>query len=331
MQEELCSSRILVFVNDQVYFRCQQSTFNENMQIEGRPGNHEQSYTLMSDIFRNPIDFSNFEDLILYYARRDMTYLTDYLRACQGMLRKLSQAMKLAFFEGLPVQFERSLIFSNYDRKFSSRREGYPSYSWTGWYYVPSWAWMSAEIDIPQSLREKKTDRYTFNYEWIIWYILSHDGWREVPTEFQNKLKPAATPATSTVLDESIRPPFGLLFVWSISIYLKIAKSSSTLDNCYDAFNARNTICGTVLLDANDILEASVQQFALVSRYEDRLEHARDIFKGPVGEVVETGYFSMLMKSRGKVMERRGLLKTSNLVIADSLPPGPEWRSFILS
>jgi len=135
-QEQVLSPKRIIFVNDQVYFKCQGAIFSEETTspfltdaIDG---------TLLDTVMDPEMEVdpaSAFDTYMVYYSERHRTYQSDTLRAITGILNRLSTQMKYRFFQGLPTGvFAMYVIFVRYyPLQALERRPGFPSYSWTGW------------------------------------------------------------------------------------------------------------------------------------------------------------------------------------------------------
>lgn len=111
---------------------------------------------------------------------RNLSFQNDVLRAAQGMLRKFSILAEVHCFEGLPPSLDLSLLFSCLPRPVSQafgRREGFPSYAWTGWMCAP---WYGNET--MNSMRddklanENRSGPHSGLRGWITWHCRLEDG-----------------------------------------------------------------------------------------------------------------------------------------------------------
>ena len=340
MQEELCSSRLLVFINNQVYFRCHSDTFNEDAAIGDILGSHDQGFSLMPLIFRSPDLTSGLSDIILYYTRRQLTYPTDILRACHGMLQKLANLCGEKLVEGLPTPLEQSLLFiRDPPKQLGLRRQGFPSYSWTGWKHTSKWD-LHYQKDGADSRWEDRgfVSLETVKRTWITWYKRSPNGKLNIINQRKSQ-EPLAnkrpriiregsannfqmflsTAVTSQKLDQLPTLAYDILCFRTVSIFLKISSAqSSTNPESHGrrvAYGIEETYFDEFSLDADDIDVNTVQKIALVIEYEDR----RD-------DRVEKGWWGILLKrSTGSLVERRGILRVPERIMDKTLPPGPIW------
>ena len=107
MQEELYSHRLLVFINNEVYFRCRRQTLDELATLLGSPVDINHDFSLMQQISLAPANIDAFQILVQYYTRRDLTYQSDILRASLGVIRAVTADMQINFVEGLFPPLER--------------------------------------------------------------------------------------------------------------------------------------------------------------------------------------------------------------------------------
>ena len=146
MQEEVLSRRLLVFVNNQVYFRCRRwvGDIIEELNITGAPVREWNATGSLYPFMLHPDGgLQDLNKLLIYYARRSLGHESDTLRAAQGMLRQWMLLNRTQMIEGLPFPLDGSLAFRMYQIKAGgnpiTRRSGFPSYSWTGWHGELSW------------------------------------------------------------------------------------------------------------------------------------------------------------------------------------------------
>ena len=161
-QEAILSPRCLYFTPHQVYFECNAWQCCESMDETTSPF-HNMSYNerckmtdncichggtskaLGTGVFRDPMceptdskifrmtRLSKYDKLIRPYSSRDMTYPSDALNSCDGVLRQMERVwFKEGFFWGLPVNWlAYTLLWAH--KGVHHRRAGFPSWSWTGW------------------------------------------------------------------------------------------------------------------------------------------------------------------------------------------------------
>ena len=341
MQEELCSSRLLVFINNQVYYRCLKGTFNEDAVVGERLGSHQHQFSLMPIIFGKPVDFSSFTIMLTYYLRRKLTYSSDILQACRCMLRKLTDIMGVELIEGLPTPLERYLLFFRWppQAREGLRRRGFPSYSWTGWEYIPEWEGRPngrEYLDSGRFVAEKYAKR-----TWITWYKRSSDGKLGEIKAYKNQ-EPSASKRPETTkkhteegladhfqmafsttdvppnLDQLPNLAYDVLCFPTVSVFLKISEAQSSVDSQnlgkYVAYGIEETSFGEISLDADDIDVNTVQELALICEYEVIWD-----------DRVDAGWWGILLRRIGPLAERRGILQIPMEILNKTLPPGPIW------
>ncbi|KAM0421152.1 hypothetical protein ACHAPT_011044 [Fusarium lateritium] len=158
MQESLLSRRLIMFTDDEVFWRCQEATWCESLALELCSAQRREPritsyqsfgcYDLMeigpNEAFRPEHAYS----VITQYAKRSITNQSDSLKAIQGYLRRLYLKHTLAQSDWghlLFLRFEESLAWTGgdcarrlaeecvYNRDGSSHQVRFPSWSWLGW------------------------------------------------------------------------------------------------------------------------------------------------------------------------------------------------------
>ncbi|KAA8571272.1 hypothetical protein EYC84_000599 [Monilinia fructicola] len=153
-QEEQFSSRILIFTNEQVYFRC------TNARLIGR------KETSLSMLYFRAVET---------YTARNLTYSSDIINALAGVLSTQGHAMNCDIFLGLPSAiFDMALLWQPCGKLV--RREGFPSWSWAGWQGQVRWYGDTMELtsyglyESSEDLERKKITKWLQNQTWIDWH-----------------------------------------------------------------------------------------------------------------------------------------------------------------
>jgi hypothetical protein len=138
-QEELLSPRLLIFTDEQVWWRCPCATWCEDSQLETKDATGflltgqtvERSLKERYSKLR-PDDYF---DLVTNYAQRQLSYPSDALNAFAGILSMLTDYSNEQFLWGLMTStFERQLYWVGKAKMRTSLQDGYfPTWSWVGW------------------------------------------------------------------------------------------------------------------------------------------------------------------------------------------------------
>ena len=284
--------------------------------------------------------FQTFSTILMYYMLRKLSYESDILRAAQGMFRKFSVLSGLHCFEGLPPPLERSLLFekssyfTNPGLNNFGRREGCPSYSWTGW---KSSSVYSHFLEVSDICNDKAVDDNSQTNSglcgWIIWHCKLEDGnlyrisntgrlrksllpkpedsKRNARRKFQG-IQVAVSDIEFGIVSASSYP---FLLFWTICINLCLKRGSRAkgflpgLVN-YDAMDKFGKSCGKVKMDTI-VPEMAEGKFALLA-------------------VTDDNFWALMLVWKDGVAERRGIVQLSKSVLDRCLPPGPRWKAITL-
>lgn len=137
LQEQVLPRRSVVFVNNQVYFRCQESNWSEEPTADFATHWVDPDDSNVSRLPAKEEGFlSSFwacQKLTEEYSSRQLRYDGDALRAFSGILRPLAAGMLTPLVEGLPGYFlDMSLLFIASQGNLQRRGE-FASFSWAGW------------------------------------------------------------------------------------------------------------------------------------------------------------------------------------------------------
>ncbi|KAF7869890.1 hypothetical protein EAF04_004674 [Stromatinia cepivora] len=178
-QEEQFSSRMLVFINDQIYFRCTNTVCCEVV-VSDTGKNHDRELK-HPDTKRRLIGRKDTSLSMLYfravetYTARNLTYPSDIINALAGVLNTQGNAMNCDIFYGLPSAiFDMALLWQPCGKMV--RRGGFPSWSWAGWQGQVRWYGDTMEMtsyglyESSEDLEHKKITTWLLNQTWIDWY-----------------------------------------------------------------------------------------------------------------------------------------------------------------
>ncbi|RSL60107.1 hypothetical protein CEP53_005562 [Fusarium sp. AF-6] len=144
LQELVLPRRTLIFVNNQVYFRCTQANWCEetaaDLQAKWVDSDNDSILRIPSPGAGNLEAWKAYQKLCEDYSDRRMEHDGDALRALSGILRQLGGELTSWYADGLPTNYLNSaLLFISIDGTLR-RRPGFASYSWAGWSGPITWA-----------------------------------------------------------------------------------------------------------------------------------------------------------------------------------------------
>ncbi|KAF2429486.1 HET-domain-containing protein, partial [Tothia fuscella] len=348
-QEQHLSRRALFFIDNQIYFRCQNMNYSEDLWLGKRV--HELSSPLLTLVANTKYPVNAYKSLLEQYTRRLLSNQSDVLAALQGVMRRFALKMKTDFFQGVPAAaFDSFMLFHSEPRSLLRRRKEFPSYSWAGWI---------GNIQFVQSLYEhisSSANSWLTEQTWIIWYKKSllntaHLVWepKEIPhsnTVSQNdtgyRMRSGFPLAASLGLidlttlptREEVGPPlrgYPILKFWTLMVYLEIVEIK-VFDATAVLIDTSQNECGIAGLDdfeADTFFETGqAYEFIVLSRC--ALHHKSDLVF-PLKWPREDCYHALVLQMEDGVYERRGFGFLHKAGFANSLKPGPVWKEISLA
>lgn len=182
-QEDYLSTRAVIFINDQVYFSCRSHVFTED--VHEAPDLRADS-TLLSSHMSKRFIRDNVQPSVLYlkcvetYTTRRLTHTEDILDAFSGAGKALGNLLSARMIYGLPNSiFDLALLWQPVGR--STRRKGFPSWSWAGWNEPVQWVgdtWGLSSFGYFATAEQERTfvTRWLRERTWIDWYCVSATG-----------------------------------------------------------------------------------------------------------------------------------------------------------
>jgi hypothetical protein len=143
LQELVLPPRALIFVNDQVFFRCKEANWSEDSWSDSQThwiDDDDSNISRMPDVGDGLLpSFWAYQKLCEDYSQRKLRNDTDALRAAAGIIRPLCVEMQSTVIEGLPVCYlDHFLLFLSATGQ-ARRRKQFASFSWAGWESPIAW------------------------------------------------------------------------------------------------------------------------------------------------------------------------------------------------
>ncbi|OQV01240.1 hypothetical protein CLAIMM_06632 [Cladophialophora immunda] len=196
LQEQHLSRRTMNFVDEQVFFRCRESVWAEDLckdiVLQTHPRLYRETGTDYIAFARESMDDMEFAlapydflfSALEEFQKRKITMNSDALNAMSGILERVADAATTEMIEGLPAKIlPVATIFQNRgdNPELSSdvrRRSDFPSWSWAGW-RAPSFWHIWGEFDIIFSGEDEILD-WLADANWIKWRMSQKGGKLEI-------------------------------------------------------------------------------------------------------------------------------------------------------
>jgi hypothetical protein len=270
-----------------------------------------------------------------------------------GISRRLASKMKCRFFHGVPTAVFDSFMIFTARSSLLRRRQGFPSYSWTGWIggiYFP----FSSTIDENDWLAHRT---------WIVWYKRNpHDAvnlvWdptvnESFPTNtmeyigYRNRVgfphrhmlgfPTSRTTPTEVVHFDGTMPLYPLLQFWTLAVYYTISELQVFTAEAYVLDNQEQR-CGSIYIDGYEdstfFEREGTFEFIVLSESRWDLSGASLVDCEYTKDVGSDGwdYYQVLLLEWGAgIAERRGVGITLKKAVERSFLPGPVWKEIFMA
>lgn len=191
LQEEHVSRRIMYFVNEQVYFRCRQRMWCEELWTDHDPQYHSKSRwnvdrisQLQRSVEMQESHFMPHDYLfatIQEFRKRGLSKQIDAINALAGVLQRVAHVAGTTALEGVLVDILPVALLFVWPRKGTGwmvRNMNFPSWSWAGWSgkSIPCWE----EFECSHSGRRTELLRWTLDKTYSMWWLQPHEGQRKM-------------------------------------------------------------------------------------------------------------------------------------------------------
>ncbi|KAF2854813.1 HET-domain-containing protein [Plenodomus tracheiphilus IPT5] len=171
LQKLVLPRRTLIFINGQIYFRCQEANWSEDTWSD------KFTYWLDADdsnISRIPDVTEGFlpslwayQKLCEEFSRRSLRDDGDSLRALAGVTRPMAAGMDTIMLEGLPGYYLDHFLLFTATKSDLRRRDRFASFSWAGWegnIMFPRESYLSYKQDSNGGMKALRDTPHIFKY-----------------------------------------------------------------------------------------------------------------------------------------------------------------------
>lgn len=345
----MLSRRCLLFVNGRIYYQCRRTTFCEDMEMPMQNGWSLDSIDMPTRIFREK-PFVQFTSAIELYTRRELTNRADVLNAFEGVGLVLEKRIGASIFYGaLETMMDSSLIWESSKRLF--RRDGFPSWSWSGWVGEIQWKFTEPARS------------------WIQWHADQKIGIHAFPQQGLERIMPPMPQpeGAQAQTPHNMSQTMPLLHFRTISAHFELSSASlihksiiSPLRKRLTGPSALSTVrpapadpgliraaisdrrgwwCGTIHLDQDWEKRIGMPlEFLIMSRLSRFSDDELSIWEGELPDEVEDileqrdyGVFNvMLVSQKDGIYYREGLGRILTGALERTIDPAPAWKDIIL-
>lgn len=346
-QEYYLSRRKIVFIDDTIYFKCHEESWQE--WEDGLPVRPDPTMELGQVLHKPSGDvYHLLGQLLNKYTTRELKMPADYVFAMAGICRRLADYAQCSLLFGIPVSaFDWFLLF--YPNKSGLRRRDiFPSWAWSGWNGQVYYNYGSGNVV-----------KWTAASTWITWYRREPSGAltmvcneAERQTSRTNELfgqlcDVSRTEPSRELAKEQIDKTYTVLHFWTISASFTLRPVGQEegekmmwsyglywTPTTRELLNRDGVICGFVTLDDPSATSLDYETAELIL-----LSLSAEKSQGTVGSdsshhSTDTGgrfFWVLMIEWEGSVAERKGIGKIRRNALTSALDPGLSWREIMLA
>lgn len=373
MQEMYLSGRLIYFDDPQVYFQCRETVWREDQYLEcDKSVRMEDNQYVGFDtdtklqFIKEGLErtgsnsFQRYCQLITGICTRAMTKPEDILRAFTGIANVFARSMQCQMVWGLPTAFfDYALLFESLSTLQIRRRQGFPTWSWTGWkepthgnhfgslivYYdgpddyvfFNEVDWYSSFVDDPNTSTDD--DHQKRQYVKIDNNKIPKASGISVLDSIRSSWRPSSPMERSSVPDELTKEEQDMLLIFQTSCgTIDVVYNDCALGGVFDTLLSSDGLRRTINL-RRQTAEMSKRRIQRVQDNDIEIRNVEFVVLGTVmlkedldKEVSTANAYLKLMAiktdDRG-VSERIGIVN-DKVAVRDWLACSPQWRTVFL-
>ncbi|KAK3343477.1 heterokaryon incompatibility protein-domain-containing protein [Lasiosphaeria hispida] len=167
-QEGCLSPRCLVFLDGLAYFVCRTNVWREDLVAESSDILPFEGANILGKT-SSEWPWGRYADHVRAFASRDLTYPSDVLYAFSGIEKALARSMDgTKMWYALPAAaFDWAILWSAPPGGRLQRRQGFPSWSWTGW---------AGDINMAMNTWSELDQKWLRERTWVEWHVTNASG-----------------------------------------------------------------------------------------------------------------------------------------------------------
>ncbi|RWA15026.1 hypothetical protein EKO27_g108 [Xylaria grammica] len=346
-QEYYLSRRKIFFIDDTIYFKCHQESWQELE--DGLPIRPDPT-TVRGQELHNPSGdvYHLLGQLLNKYTTRELKMPTDYVFAMAGVCRRLADYAQCSLLYGIPVPALDWFLLFYPNKSGLRRRDSFPSWAWSGWYGQVYYNYGSGNVT-----------KWTAASTWITWYKREPSGELAMVWDKAERHASRANELFGQLCDVSQTKPSGefegeqsnrqyaVLQFWTISANFVLCKVDQEegerlmwsyglywTPTTYELLGKDGVNCGFVTLDdpTSTSEDNNGAEFILLSLSAEKSQGAT----GPnsASQATDTGrrfFWVLMIEWENGVAERKGIGKIHRNMLASTIDPGISWREIVLA
>ncbi|KAI3341474.1 heterokaryon incompatibility protein-domain-containing protein [Ustulina deusta] len=346
-QEYYLSRRKIIFIDDTIYFKCQEESWQELE--DGLPVRPDPTTEQGQALHRPSGDIYHLlGQLLNKYTTRELKMPTDYVFAMTGICRRLADYAQCSLLFGIPTPALDWFLLFYPNKTGLRRRDIFPSWAWSGWYGQVYYNYGSGNVT-----------KWTAASTWIIWYKREPSGeltrvWDKAEGRtsraselFGQLCDVSRTEPSKELVREQIDKPYTVLQFWTISVNFALRKVDQEegeklmwsyglywTPTTYELLDTDGANCGFVTLDDPTSTSEGCKgaEFILLSLSAEKSQNTAG--SSPANQATETGgrfFWVLMIEWEKSVAERKGIGKIHRNVLASAPDPGVSWKEITLA
>ncbi|KAJ8124157.1 hypothetical protein ONZ43_g63 [Nemania bipapillata] len=345
-QEYYLSRRKIIFIDDTIYFRCHEKTWQELE--DGLLVRPDPTMERGQALHKPSGDMYHFlGQLLNKYTTRELKMPADYVFAMAGICRRLADYEQCGLLFGIPVPALDWFLLFYPTKNGLKRRDIFPSWAWSGWYGEVYYNYGSGNVT-----------EWAAASTWITWYKREPSGelamvWDKAESHtakakelFGDLCDVSHTEPSREPAGAKIDKLYAILQFWTISTSFALRKIDQEegqrmlwsrglwTPTTYELLNRDGANCGFVTLDdpALSSRHRTNAEFILLSLSADQSHGAAS--SNPTPQATDTGeqfFWVLMIEWQEGVAERKGIGKIRRTALAHTQDPGVSWKEIVLA
>ncbi|KAI8625810.1 heterokaryon incompatibility protein-domain-containing protein [Xylariaceae sp. FL1651] len=346
-QEYYLSRRKIIFIDDTVYFKCQEKSWQEledGLPVRSDPTTEQSQvlHKLSGDVYHL------LGQLLVKYTTRELKMPTDYVFAMAGICRRLADYAQCTLLFGIPVPALDWFLLFYPNKNGLKRRDIFPSWAWSGWYGEISYNYGSGNVI-----------KWIVASTWITWYKREPSGELALVWNKADRQVSRVKELFGSFCDVSRIEPFkelmrresgreyAVLQFFTVSVKFRLRKIDQDegekmmwsyglywTPTTYEVLGREGVNCGFVTLDDSAMKSKGCDSAELILLSLSAQASQGIVDVNSDNQATETGgrfFWVLTIEWEKGVAERKGIGKVRRDALTSALEPGVSWKEILLA